>query len=285
MIKMIKTPIFFILIINFCFACGNNPSDKHSKEKMNGFIKPTLSNMVLVEGGKFKMGGNGKYDGKPVHMVILRNFRISKYEVTNREFAAFLNLAESRSKDEELAAFGFKNSLLYGSLYPKIFKKKDIYHVNTGHENEPVTGVKWKGAFEYCRFIGGRLPTEAEWEFAAIGGNLSKGFKFSGDNKLNNVANTGRKPTRVGSKLPNELGIYDITGNAFEWCNDWYLENYSASPSENPTGPKRGSFHVVRGGGFDIAGPEHHYYVKKRNYGVPPDANLHQTGFRCACDE
>ncbi|MGM9678477.1 MAG: formylglycine-generating enzyme family protein, partial [Bacteroidaceae bacterium] len=100
-----------------------------------------------------------------------------------------------------------------------------------------------------------RMPTEAEWEFAARGGNQSKGYTYSGSNTIDNVAwypsNSGSKAHPVKQKLPNSLGIYDMSGNVFEWCSDWYgSDYYSSSPELDPTGPTTGSYRVKRGGGW-----------------------------------
>lgn len=125
----------------------------------------------------------------------------------------------------------------------------------------PVEQVSWEDCQTFINKLNSltgksyRLPTEAEWEYAARGGNMSKGYKFSGSNTLDNVAwhddNCGRKTHEVMTKSPNELGLYDMTGNVWEWCSDWYDgEYYAISPSNNPKGASSGSKRVLRGGNW-----------------------------------
>ena len=205
----------------------------------------TPQNMVYVEGGTFCMGSeNGKYDNeKPVHEVTVSSFYMGKYEVTQAEYQAVM-----------------------GSN-PSDFKGN----------NRPVENVSWYDAVEYCNRLskkegltpcysgsgknitcnwnanGYRLPTEAEWEYAARGGINKDDYKYSGSNDINEVAwyegNSGGKPHDVGTKKANSLGIYDMRGNVNEWCWDWYDGGYySKSPRINPTGASAGSFRVRRGG-------------------------------------
>ncbi|MCX6267929.1 MAG: SUMF1/EgtB/PvdO family nonheme iron enzyme [Bacteroidetes bacterium] len=193
--------------------------------------------MVFVQGGKFRMGSNlGGKDERPIHDVVLHDFYIGKYEITQQQWRLIMSQDTSKC----------------------YFEKCDSC---------PVERVSW---FNVHEFIGKlneqtglnyRLPTEAEWEYASSGGSLSKGCKFSGSNADVSVAwkvgNSQAKTHPVGHKKANELGIYDMSGNVFEWCSDWYSSSwYEVSPKENPTGPVQGTFRVIRGGSwfYDHAG-------------------------------
>ena len=194
--------------------------------------------MVEVEGGTFTMGatseqGSDAYDDeKPTHQVTLSTFSIGKYEVTQ---ALWQEIMGSNPSD-------FKGDLL------------------------PVEQVSWDDCQEFLRKLNARkaefgitdgrtfrLPTEAEWEYAARGGKLSKGFKYSGSNNIGDVAwcdeNSGNKTHPVGTKQANELGIYDMSGNVWEWCQDWFGD-YSSGAQTNPQGPASGSSRVFRGGSW-----------------------------------
>lgn len=192
-------------------------------------IDNLINNMVYVEGGTFTMGATSKlrfdaYSNEiPVHKVTLSPYYISKYEVTQMEWKAVMGSNPSYYKGDNL----------------------------------PVENVSWNDCQAFIRKLNTltgknfRLPTEAEWEFAARGGNNSRGYKYSGSNDLGSVAwyagNSGIKTHPVGQKSPNELGLYDMTGNVWEWCQDW-KGTYQSSAQTNPTGPLSGSFRVNRGG-------------------------------------
>lgn len=185
-------------------------------------------NMVLVDGGTFRMGATSEQgseisDEKPVHSVTLSGYYIGKTEVTQALWQAVM-----------------------GSN-PSYFEGDDL----------PVEQVSWDDCQEFIRKLNSltgqnfRLPTEAEWEFACRGGNNSRGYKYSGSNYIDNVAwydgNSGKKTHPVATKSPNELGIYDMSGNVFEWCSDW-KGDYSSGAQTNPKGPYDGSRRVFRGG-------------------------------------
>ena len=187
-------------------------------------------NMVWVDGGTFRMGATSEQgseisDEKPVHSVTLSGYYIGKTEVTQALWQAVM-----------------------GSN-PSYFEGDDL----------PVENVSWDDCQEFIRKLNSltgqnfRLPTEAEWEFACRGGNNSRGYKYSGSNYIDNVAwydgNSGDKTHPVATKSPNELGIYDMSGNVWEWCADWYGD-YSSGRQTNPKGPYDGSRRVYRGGGW-----------------------------------
>ena len=157
--------------------------------------------------------------------------------------------------------------------------------------DNPIVNVSWDDATAYCAWLSQKkgkryqLPTEAEWEFAARGGLKSKGYAYSGGKTPDSVAwfsskSTGTMP--VASKLPNELGLYDMTGNVWEWCSDWYDAGYyGRNIKENPTGPVSGMFYTLRGGAWDIGARNSR--VTYRNPLSPPSRN-HNKGFRVVCD-
>jgi len=239
-------------------------TSKYQKNKQESLNKLTGGiDLVYVRGGSFEMGSEkGESDEKPVHSITLSNYFIGKYEVTVGQFRKFI------------AATGYKTSadinggsyLWNGSqwkLQPGINWEYDAlgFKRPETEENHPVIHVSWTDALEYTKWLSSvigkafRLPTEAEWEFAARGGMSSNGYTFAGSNDINQVAwsldNKSNQTFPVGKKQPNELGIYDMTGNVWEWCNDWYdADYYTKSPSTNPQGSKSGLFKVIRGGSW-----------------------------------
>ena len=187
--------------------------------------------MIAVEGGTFQMGATSEQgsdaesDEKPVHSVTLSDYYIGETEVTQELWTAVMGNNPSNFKGNK----------------------------------KPVEKVSWDDCQEFVKKLNQltgknfRLPTEAEWEYAARGGNKSKGYKYSGSNTIDDVAwytsNSGSKTHDVKTKQANELGIYDMSGNVYEWCQDWY-GSYSSSSQTNPTGSTSGSTRVVRGGSW-----------------------------------
>jgi uncharacterized repeat protein (TIGR02543 family) len=215
--------------------------------------------MVLVSGGTFTMGCTSEQgsdcwdDERPSHQVTLtNNYYIGKYPVTQAQWVAVMGSNPSHF---------------------------------TGDLTRPVERVSWTDVQSFIQELNRlsgrtyRLPTEAEWEFAARGGTSSLGYKYSGGNNIGDVAwNSGSGSTTrpVGTKLPNELGIYDMSGNVWEWVGDWY-DSYTSSSKTNPTGPTSGSRRVIRGGGWAY-GAGSCRVSQRRNF--TPDYRDDGIGFR-----
>ena len=194
--------------------------------------------MVAVKGGTFTMGASsGDSDAfdweKPAHSVTLGDYYIGKFEVTQELWEAVMGSKPSYNG-------GWTNEYGVGKNYP-------AYRVSW---DDCQTFIRKLNSLTGANF---RLPTEAEWEYAARGGNKSRGYKYSGSNNINDVAwytdNSGSKTHAVGTKSPNELGIYDMSGNVWEWCQDWY-GSYGSGSQTNPQGPSSASRRVIRGGSW-----------------------------------
>lgn len=211
--------------------------------------------MVYVKGGTFQMGStSGENNEQPTHIVTIDDFYIGKYEVTHKDYIKFLNVrGVSRSGFHSGTAYIDMDASDCAVGHNGSFYFKGSAYAST--ENTPVMEVTWHGAVAYCLWAGGRLPTEAEWEYASKGGASSSGYTYSGSNTAGNVAwcssNSSSKSHEVGTKQPNELGLYDMSGNLWEWCSDKYSKSYyDNSPSNNPQGPTTGGSPVVRGGSW-----------------------------------
>src|SRR5450759_3672149 len=234
-----------------------------NKSAYSNTLSRTLGSWVFVKGGSFQMGRNSEFsDERPVHSVTLKNYYIGKYEVTVRQYREFV------------AATG------------RVFPPAPSWGWN---DDDPMVYVNWNDARDYCIWISDttgkivRMPTEAEWEYAARGGKFSQGFSYSGSNTIDGVAwsfaNSSSRTQTVGTKQPNELGIYDMSGNAWEWCADWY-SSYSSQPQTNPTGPSNGTIKVFRGGSwFDYGIGTSDGRVETR-YNYTPGSKVYDGGFR-----
>ena len=219
--------------------------------------------MIAVEGGTFTMGAteeqvsDASSDEKPAHKVTLSSYYIGKTEVTQALWEAVMGSNPSSSRGA----------------------------------NFPVDMVSWNDCQEFITKLNAltgkkfRLPTEAEWEYAARGGNKSQGYKYSGSNTIDDVAwyasNSGWKLKEVATKASNELSIYDMSGNVWEWCSDWYSGSYySSSEQTNPTGPKTGTNRVIRGGGAASSQPNSNRVSTRSNN--PPEVGGSHIGLRLA---
>jgi formylglycine-generating enzyme len=246
-------------------------------------LKSQTPEMILIEGGSFIMGNEyaDAIDERPEHKVELKDFYIAKYEVLYDDFKMFCD------------ATGWP--LPEGTF---------------GRGKFAVGNISWQAAVNYCNWLSGkenlakcydinrdgkivklrpdadgyRIPTEAEWEYAAKGGKKSKGYSFSGSNNPDTVAwykgNSGAKTHEIGTKKSNELGIYDMTGGVWEWCWDWYaMKFYANSPASNPLGPDGGGFRVYRGGCWNSP---MEFIRLTRRFSLQPDKSQGLIGIRLA---
>jgi formylglycine-generating enzyme required for sulfatase activity len=259
---VMKRNLFFALAAALCAAAAF------------GQDAPAPAGMVRVEGGTFQMGSNnGDDDERPVYSVTVQGFSMGEFQVTQREWQEVMGNNPSERKGDGL----------------------------------PVTNVTWFEAVEYCNrrsrreglvpaYGGGgenitcnfnasgyRLPTEAEWEYAAKGGNKDPMvYEYSGSNSPGSVAwyidNSGGSLHQVGTKQANSLGLYDMSGNVYEWCQDRY-GNYPGGPQTDPRGPSTGANRVVRGGSW---GNDARYVRSAGRGSFTPSDRLSYIGFRVA---
>ncbi len=286
--KMVISLVIFVVFFVVLVIVLNREKNKRDMADVDTNI---IQGMVFVKGGTFDMGtSNGdKYD-MPLHMVTLSDFYIGKYEITYKEYDRFCIAAGYRVPDDKDMGRGNKPVMDVNWRDATVFCNwksaqegfPAAYDTNTGG----LLDSKGKITHDITKVLGCRLPTEAEWEFAARGGVKSKGYIYSGSDNPDEVAwyaeNTYFKTSVVGKLKPNELGIYDMSGNLWEYCNDWYTPSAGTESVTNPAGPQTGKEHIVRGGCYksrpDFAlklrkGNRYFYFLSRRGY---------ITGFRIA---
>jgi formylglycine-generating enzyme required for sulfatase activity len=279
--------------------------------------------MVRLPGGAFKMGTADPWtyadDGEgPVHEVSLAPFLIDAIAVTNAQFAAFV-AATGYLTDAERFEWAF----VFGGLLPDDFEPtrgvaaapwwRQVYGADWSHPegpqsnvddrlDHPVVHVSWRDATAFGQWSGKRLPTEAEWEYAARGAVDGAVFPWGDDlepdgaHRMNvwqgtfpsqNTRDDGYLGTApVDAFPPNGFGLYNMTGNVWEWCADWYDPRYYAtSPARDPTGPSAGSHRVMRGGSYLCHASYCNRYRVGARSGNSPDSSVGNLGFRCVSDE
>ena len=229
--------------------------------------------MIWVEGGDFLMGCTSEQGGdcgsaeQNVRRVTVDGFYIGMLEVTQSQWEKVVGTSIYQQKTKA----NYSNTYGVGPDYPMYY-------------------VSWDEAMEFCRLLSNKtgrtytLPTEAQWEYAARGGNKNEGAKYAGSNMIDAVAwytdNSGSSTHIVGSKRANALGIYDMSGNVWEWCKDWYASSYVSYDTNNPVGPSSGSGRVARGGSWDSTASG--CRVAYRSYNSP-GGRSNTLGFRVVC--
>ena len=264
--KWVKWACVIVLLITIAagiYILVEYLSRKDSVELLNERVGNVSFKMIKVDGGSFMMGGTSEQktaqdDEFPVHKVTLSDYYIAETEVSQALWKAVMGSNPSHFKGD----------------------------------NRPVEKVSWEMANDFCKRLSDmtgrtyRLPTEAQWEFAARGGNKDVKGRYAGSDNINQVAcyyNTSNQTTRrVDAGVPNELGLYNMSGNVTEWCSDWYAPSYQSEEQYNPAGPSSGSCHVGRGGQW--GSPATNCRVSNRD-NFKGNANYAQfnSGFRIVC--
>ena len=282
MMKKISSILFVLILMTvISMSCGKdepvNPDDPVNPDEPQTetfTVNDVSFTMVPVEGGTFIMGTDYNspddfYWEQPAHEVTLSSYFIGQSEVTQALWQAVMG----------------EN--------PSYFSSRNNYDTNL---QRPVECVSWNDCQTFITKLNQltgrtfRLPTEAEWEFAARGGNQSQGYEYSGSNNLDDVAwywysipsrisgNAGYGTQTVATKAPNELGLYDMSGNVWEWCQDYWGGIYSSEAQTNPVGPSTGDTHVYRGGSWgSYKGCRVSYRVSEK-----PTFTLFDIGLRLA---
>ena len=277
---MKKISCFFLFLL-VCFGCGDESSNQdeivkdeiiEDKPAKNIIWEKDGKEMVLIPAGSFEMGDHFLVEGyaneTPVHTVTLDAFYMDTHEVTVGQFREFVNQT--------------------GYSYDRW---NDVATKYSPGDNYPMVYVNWNDATAYAEWAGKRLPTEAEWEYAARGGLAGKRYSW-GDDESHKVSKLARDYANyygtggidqwdtcspVGSFAANGYGLYDVDGNVEEWCQDWY-GHYSSSSAENPLGPSTGMHRILRGGSWNS--PTRYLRMAARNYNFPHYSS-YDTGFRC----
>ena len=277
-IKNLLIAFGFLSVSCFLYVCYHNYYEKN-----------LYHNMIIINGGTFQMGCrerqyNCREDETPLHKVEVNDFYLDIKEVTIKEFEEFV-IAKAYKTDAEKEGWSYvwtedgyekKEGVNWrNDVNGKLLSQREYSY--------PVIHVSWKDADAYARWKSKRLPTEAEWEYAAKGGRQSKNFKYAGSNDLHSVAwytkNSNGQTHPVGLKKANELELYDMSGNVSEWCSDWYDEGYyTQGKKKNPYGPNEGVYKVLRGGSW----LSNRSYCSFNRNKTEPNNRFSVVGFRCA---
>ncbi len=247
-----------------------------AEEKQHDDIQAIPTEMIVIPAGRYLRGSiDGQRDEIPRHQINLPSYAIDVHPVTNEQFVRFLT------------AMGGEKDLYHRDLIrlreSRIKRSGGRLSIESGYQKHPVVGVTWYGAFAYAKWVGKRLPTEAEWEVAASGAGQELRYP-TGDTIDKNQANYFSADTTPIAIYPPTNGLYDVAGNVYEWCQDWYDYNFyekSVQEPDNPKGPVQGVYRVLRGGCWKSLKDDLRCSRRHRNN---PGTVNGTYGFRCAAD-
>ncbi|ANG66603.1 SUMF1/EgtB/PvdO family nonheme iron enzyme [Chlamydia gallinacea] len=245
------------------------------EEKEETQPQPLFTEMVFISGGEFTRGSReGQRDEHPVHTIVLPGFFLDIHPVTNEQFVRYLEYTGSEQDKHYNELIRLKDS--------RIQRRSGKLVIEPGYAKHPVVGVTWYGASEYAAWLGKRLPTEAEWEIAAYGGISQQRYPCGEEIDKTQANFFSSDTTAVMSYPANSYGLYDMAGNVYEWCHDWYGYDFyevSSQESHSPQGPAQGVYRVLRGGCWkSLKGDLRCSHRHRNNPGV-----VNSTyGFRCA---
>jgi formylglycine-generating enzyme required for sulfatase activity len=240
-------------------------------------IQPMRTEMIVIPGGNFLRGSNdGNRDEHPRHQVHISSFAIDVHPVINEQFVRFLEVLGGEKDNNHQDVIRLRDS--------RIKRSGGKLSIESGYAKHPVVGVTWYGAMAYAKWVGMRLPTEAEWEIASYAGLEGVLYPTGEDIEKTQANFFSSDTTAVMSYPPNDYGLYDMSGNVYEWCYDWYGYNYyevSIQEPENPMGPLQGVYRVLRGGCWKSLKEDLRSSRRHRNN---PGTVNGTYGFRCVTD-
>lgn len=247
------------------------------KEKEVSDTEPLLTEMVIIPGGEYYRGSNtGGRDERPKHLVRINSFALDVHPITNEQFVRFLEVMggeKDANNNDIIRLRECRIKRLGGKLV-----------IESGYSKHPVIGVSWYGATAYAKWVGKRLPTEAEWEIAATSGIPDMTYPTGGNIERTQANFFSSDTVNVMSYPCNQFGLYDMAGNVYEWCQDWYDYTYyehSLQEPEDPQGPLQGVYRVLRGGCWKSLQDDLRCTHRHRNN---PGTINRTYGFRCAAD-
>jgi formylglycine-generating enzyme required for sulfatase activity len=238
---------------------------------------PIETEMIVINESNFERGSNrGGRDEMPRHTIHLSSFALDVHPVTNEQFVRFLEVMGGEKDGNNCDMIRLKES--------RVKRSGGSLSIESGFAKHPIVGVTWYGAVAYAKWVGKRLPTEAEWEVAAYGGSADATYPTGRDIDRSKANFFSSDTTPVMSYPPNGYGLYDMAGNVYEWCQDWYDYHYynlSVQEPNNPKGPLQGVYRVLRGGCWKSLKEDLCCSHRHRNN---PGTMNGTYGFRCAAD-